>query len=269
MITSVQNPTVKRLVALRRRRPARDEAGVVLVDGFAELQMATEAGMKPRAVYYCRELMARPDRELRLLGLLEQGGADVVELGRAAFERVAYRESPDGWLAVAPRVDVRLAKIQLGACPLVLVCEGVEKPGNLGAMLRTADAAGADAVVAIATMTDWGNPNIVRASKGALFTVPVAEAGRDETVAWLRTHGLRLVAATPTADHSMYAADLTTGVAIAVGAEHAGLTPELLAAADERVHIPMRGRADSLNVATTAAILLYEAVRQRATTPGA
>src|SRR5690606_16644614 len=147
--------------------------------------------------------------------------------------------------------------------PLVLVCEAVEKPGNLGAMLRTADAAGVHAVVAADPVTDWGNPNLVRASKGTVFSVPVASDPTDAVVAWLERTGTPLVAATPEGEVEHTEVDYTGPVAVAVGAEKHGLGPALLAAARHRVRIPMQGRANSLNVATSAAILLYEAVRRR------
>jgi TrmH family RNA methyltransferase len=185
-------------------------------------------------------------------------------MSRPVFEKVAYREGPDGWLAVADVPQRKLADIVLGERPLVLVIEGVEKPGNIGAMLRTADAAGVDAVIVINASTDLGNPNIVRSSKGTVFCVPVVEAGLGEVVEWLARHGVRLLAATPAADAVYTAVDLAGGVAVAVGAEKPGLSDELMDAAALRVRIPMAGKIDSLNVATSAALLLFEAVRQRA-----
>jgi TrmH family RNA methyltransferase len=260
------------LVALRGHRREREAAGVTLVEGYAELRAVLAGGARLAELYYCRELMGGDvpvAEQLRLLAAAD-GDAEPVELARAAFERAAYREGADGWLGVVRSPQTELAALRLPAAPLVLVCEAVEKPGNLGAMLRTADAAGAAAVIAVDPRADWTNPNVVRASKGALFTVPVATATRDELVAWARAAGLRLVAATPAASLDYTAADLAGGVAIMVGTEHEGLTAELMAAADERVVIPMRGQINSLNVATSAALLLYEAVRQRGRrgTPG-
>ena len=145
----------------------------------------------------------------------------------------------------------------------MLLCQGVEKPGNLGAMLRTADAAGAEAVIAADPVTDWGNPNLVRASKGTVFSVPVASDSTEATLQWLRDHDITLVATTPDTDLDYTDVDYTGPVAVAVGAEKYGLTDEVLAAAQRKVRIPMAGRANSLNVATSAAIVIYEAVRQR------
>jgi RNA methyltransferase, TrmH family len=259
-ITSPANPRIKQLAALRRRR-ARDEAGMTLVEGRAEIELALAAGVRPRTLYYCRAL-ASPDA-LDLADRVGELGAEVVRVSRAAFEKVSYREGPDGWLAVAPAVDTSLAHLALGPQPLILVCAGLEKPGNLGAILRTADAAGVAAVVAADPVADWGNPNVVRASKGTVFSVPVASASSAEALAWAAANGLQIVAATPDATRLVTEADLTGPTVLALGAEHAGLSADWLERADVQVRIPMLGRADSLNVSASAAILAYEAVRQR------
>jgi TrmH family RNA methyltransferase len=258
IISSFQNPKIKQLAVWRKGRE-RVTDGVMLIEGYEELSLAARGGVVLREVYHCPELMGEGQRSL----LDRVGQAEVYELSRPVFEKVAYREGPDGWLAVADAPRRRLADVKLRAAPLVLVIEGVEKPGNIGAMLRTADAAGVDAVVIIDAPTDLGNPNIVRSSKGTLFSVPVVEAGRDETVAWLRKHNIQLLAATPAAEKVYTAVDMTGGVAVAVGAEKPGLTDELMQQADLRLRIPMAGKIDSLNVATSAALLLFEAVRQR------
>jgi TrmH family RNA methyltransferase len=258
-LTSVGNPRVKHLVGLRRRRQ-RDQSGLMLVEGYEELSLALSAGVVPAALYFCPEL-AREPRDL-VAGVAALG-SEIVQVSARVFEKVAYRESPDGWLAVVPTVPTDLALLRPAANPLTLVCESVEKPGNLGAMLRTADAVGVAAVVAAAPITDWGNPNIVRASKGTVFSVPVAAADSADVLAWARQRSLRVVAATPDTDTLFTDADLTGPVAIAVGSEKYGLSAEWLESADARVRIPMFGRANSLNVATSAAIILYEALRQR------
>lgn len=259
-ITSPANPRVKELVALRRRR-TREETGTTLVEGTEELALALEAGVAPFAVYHCPDLL-RGDGP-QVLATARGTAAQVVELSATAFARAAYREGPDGLLAAVPSPGRSLADVDLPPDALVLVGEGVEKPGNLGAMLRTADAAGVDLVVAADPVTDWGNPNVVRASKGTVFTVPVATAGGAETWDWLRAKGVRLVATTPDTERLHTGIDLTGPVAIAVGTEKHGLTDAALAAAQHRVRIPMAGRVNSLNLATSAAVVLYEAVRQR------
>lgn len=265
-ITSPANPRLKQLVALRRRR-ARDEAGVTVVEGFEELGLALDAGVRPRTLFYSPELMLDPDSQARVVDDVRASGVETVRVSRAAFEKVAYREGADGFLAVVASADSSLADLALGTESLILACEGVEKPGNLGAMLRTADAVGVDAVVSLDPVTDWSNPNVVRASKGALFSRPVHTGAAPEFLDRCRAAGVRVVAATPATDVLHTDVDLTGGVALLVGAEKTGLTAGVLEAADERVRIPMLGRVNSLNVATSAAILLYEALRQRGVTP--
>ncbi|MCB1253634.1 MAG: RNA methyltransferase [Austwickia sp.] len=271
-ITSPANPRVKALVALRRRR-ARDAAGHTLIEGLAETSLAVAAGVRPHSLYLCEELMAAPQDAVPLAAAVRATGGEVVRLSRAVFDKVAYREGPDGVLAVAAQPGRALADLTLPAAPLLLLSQGVEKPGNLGAMLRTADAAGVAAVIAADPVTDWGNPNVIRASKGTVYAVPVAAATTAETLGWLADRGIALVATTPDTDLRHTDVDLTGPVAVAVGTEQTGLDAVALDAATHRVRIPMAGRADSLNVATAAAIVLYEAVRQRlvaraATSPG-
>jgi TrmH family RNA methyltransferase len=225
----------------------------------------------PRTLYVCPELYSPSGyagvqaigRQEDLVAAARAQGAEIVRLSRAAFEKVAYREGPDGLLGVLPAVDRPLDALALPADPLVLVAQGVEKPGNLGAMVRTADAAGVDAVVAADPVTDWGNPNVVRASKGTVYAVPVASAPTAEVIAWCRVHGIRLVVTTPETDVLHTDTDLTGPVAVVVGSEKHGVTPELLGAADALARIPMQGKANSLNVAASAAIVLFEAIRQR------
>jgi TrmH family RNA methyltransferase len=259
-ITSPANTRIKQLVALRRRR-ARDQAGVTLVEGLAEIELALAAGVEPVTLYYCPALAA--PESLPLVARAAAAGAEVVQVSRPVFEKISYREGPDGWLAVVPSVISALDSLELGPDPLVLVCAGLEKPGNLGAILRTADAAGVAAVIAADPVTDWANPNVVRASKGTVFSVPVASGTTAQVLDWLSGHGLHIVAATPDAEQLVTGTDLTGPIAIAVGAEQTGLTPEWLERADRRVRIPMFGSADSLNVSISAAIITYEAVRQR------
>jgi len=259
-ITSPANPRVKHLVALRRRR-VRDDAKVTLVEGFEELELALAAGVRPRTLFYSPELGGAYDPPL--LTQAAERGADIIRVTKEVFGKVAYRESPDGWLAVVPEVRSDLAALRLGQDPLVVICQGVEKPGNLGAILRTADAAGVGAVIATDPVTDWGNPNVIRASKGTVFSVPVAADTSTQVMAWLSEHEIKLVATSPDAEVMLTDADLTAATAIAVGSEARGLSADWLAFADVKVRIPMFGLADSLNVATSAAIACYEAIRQR------
>jgi TrmH family RNA methyltransferase len=262
IITSPANARLKSLIALRRRR-AREDAGLTLIEGYDELSLALDAGVVPRTVYHCPELMLHPEAQQDVLRRVQALGSDTQQLGRVAFEKVAYREGPDGFLAVVDSVARSCSDLIVGPAPLALICQGVEKPGNLGAMLRTADAAGVEAVVAVDPVTDWSNPNLVRASKGTVFSVPVASADTAQALAWLSDNGIALAATAPDTDLNYTDVDYTGPIAIAVGAEKYGLTDEILAAAEYRIRIPMAGRANSLNVATSAAVVIYEAVRQR------
>lgn len=264
LITSPANPRLKALAALRRRR-TREQERRTLLEGYEELGLALEAGVVPQTLYFCPELMGGQARADDLVARVGSLGGELVQLSRTAFEKAAYREGPDGFLAVVATVDRRCADLTAGLPddPMVLVCQGVEKPGNLGAMLRTADAAGVDAVVAADPVTDWGNPNVVRASKGTVFSVPVAADPTARVLEHLARCGIPVVAATPDTEVEYTEVDYTGPVAVAVGAEKTGLTERLLGAATHRVRIPMVGRVNSLNVATSAALIGYEVVRQR------
>lgn len=262
VITSPANPRLKALAALRRRG-VREDKGLTVLEGYEELVLALDSGVVPHSLYHCPELMAEPAAQAESVHRVAALGAEVVQLGRVAFERAAYRQGPDGFLAVVGSLSRTCADLVVPADALLLLCESVEKPGNLGAMLRTADAAGMDAVIAADPVTDWGNPNLIRSAKGTVFSVPVAADPTPVALAWLAHHGIPLVAAT--LDSSTDHTDISYAgpVAIAVGAEKHGLSERALAAATHRVRIPMVGRANSLNVSTAAAILVYEAVRQR------
>lgn len=257
-ITSPQNPRVKAIVALRERKE-RQRSGLMVVEGHDELGVALDSGARPHELYICPPLFRGGQSAL----LERVADLPQIEVGERAFEKMAYRENPDGWLATFPLVGLMLAELPLSATPLLVVCETVEKPGNLGAILRTADAAGVDALIATDPLSDWGNPNVVRASKGALFTVPVSSANNRATLDYLRQHGIAVVVATPDAPTRYTDADLRQPCALLVGAEHAGVSRFWLDAADLTVSIPMFGKVNSLNVSAATALLLYEAVRQR------
>lgn len=275
-ITSPTNPQIKALVALRRRR-YRDDAKQCVIEGRDELALALRAGVEPSAVYHCPELYPATTQSVvrdrsgtgpprdpsELLRDAVRRGAQLIRLSRPAFEKASYRQGPDGILAVVPALDRELSTLSLPEQPLVVVAQGVEKPGNLGAMLRTADAAGVAAVIAADPVTDWGNPNVVRASKGTVFALPLASASGAQTLEWLTARGLPLVATTPHADLGYDEVDYRGPIAIAVGAERNGLDAALLDGAAYRVSIPMQGLVDSLNVATAMALVTFEARRQR------
>lgn len=275
LITSLQNPRLKQLVKLRDRRP-RDEAGLFLVEGYRELKRALAAGVIPRELY-CSPDWFLGENEPALIDGAQRAGAQVFELSKEAFARVSYRDRPDGLLAVAPQWHHTLAdldkKVGQGlatdgskarpAAPLLLVVEAIEKPGNLGTLLRGADAAGVAAVIVCDPVTDIFNPNVVRSSTGVLFSMPVVAAGNAEVRTWLRTRGIRAVATTPAAPALYTSSDLRGPLAIIMGSEQYGLSEFWLKESDLLVRIPMAGQADSLNVAMAAIITLFEAVRQR------
>ena len=261
-IESLQNPGIKDIVRLRRRTH-RDEEGVLIVEGYREVLRALDNRVRLTKLYYCPELYVQGKHEPGLVERARAAGAQVFRCAPRVFEKIAYRDRPEGLLALAPQGSHRLEDLRLPENPLLLVAEHIEKPGNLGTMLRSADAAGVDALVVCDRCTDIHNPNVVRASIGTLFTVPLAEATTEETLKFLRAKGIRTLAATPHATQEYTDVDMTGGVAIVVGAEQYGLSEAWMTRADEPVRIPMLGQADSLNVAAAATILLYEAVRQR------
>jgi len=261
-ITSLANARVKDAIRLRQRSH-RDELGLMLAESYRDILRAVENGWRPRAVFYSEPLFLKNENEGALLAKCRDAGAELLSCAPNVFEKMAYRERPDGLLAVGPQIRHELAGLKLSPNALVVVAEAVEKPGNLGTLLRSADGAGAEAVIVCDRCTDICNPNVVRASTGMVFAIPVVEAGRDEVLAFLRARSFKMLAATPHAEVNHWDADMRGATAILVGAEQYGLTDFWMDAATQRVKIPMLGRADSLNVATAATILLFEAVRQR------
>ncbi len=260
-ITSLQNPRVKQLVKLRERRE-RDDAGLFLVEGYREIRRALEKGVQPKELYFSPDWFLG-ENEPALIEQARQAGAQLFELSKDAFAKVAYRERPDGLLAVAPQWKRGLDDLKLSAKPFLLVVESIEKPGNLGTILRSADAAGTDALIVCDPVTDLFNPNVVRASTGVLFSVPVIIATSEEVREWLRARGVRSVATTPSATELHTDTDLRGPLAIVMGSEQYGLSDFWLRESDAQVRIPMAGQADSLNVAMATIITLFEAVRQR------
>ena len=257
LLTSAQNPKFKRLVALREKSRLRRDEGVFVVEGRRELEHCVEAGFEVETLFVCSEVA--PPSGAILLSLEPK----TFELSKELYAKVAYREGTEGVLAIVRSRELRLENLELGAKPLIMVLEGVEKPGNLGAVLRSADAAGADAVIVCDPLTDLWNPNLIRASIGAVFTVPTVCCSSQKAIAWLKARGIRILTAQLQDSSAYYDCDMTGPTAIVMGTEATGLTDPWRQAADAHVLIPMLGRLDSLNVSVSAAILLYEAVRQR------
>jgi TrmH family RNA methyltransferase len=260
-ITSSSNPQIKDLVRLRDRRH-RDRSGTFVVEGYREVTRALDAGVEIERLYISRDLFLGPNED-EVIARVAELGAPVIDVAPDPFTKAAYRDRPEGLLAVATQFETSLDSLELAPEPLVLVVEGIEKPGNLGTMLRTADAAGCEAVIVCDPTTDPFNPNVVRASTGMLFVVPLAVASSEDAIEWLRSKGITTFATTPDATMLHTDADLTGAIAIVVGTEQYGLSDMWLEQADHRIRIPMAGAADSLNAAMAAGIALFEAVRQR------
>ncbi len=267
-IDSTANPYVKEVARLKERR-ARQRSSTFLVEGARETERALAAGVSAVELLLAPELHADAAQARSILEAAVAAGAEIVELSAAAFGKVSMRERPDGVALVARSSGSTLASLELKQGSLVLVVDGLEKPGNLGALMRTADAVGVDALLLCGAGPDGGgtdleNPNVIRASMGSLFALKSASGTREEVAAAIESAGLSLVAATPHATASLWSADLTGGVALLVGAEDSGLPDWWLRRSDQLVRIPMRAAAaDSLNVSVAGAILLYEAFRQR------
>lgn len=261
IITSLKNPKVMDAVKLNERKH-REETGLFLIEGARELQLAIKGGTALYRLFYCEEHF-RDDEAGRIVEAALNKGAELIPVTAKVFQKMVYREGSSGILAVARQDKKKFGDISLSNPPLLIVVEGAEKPGNLGAILRSADAAGVDGVIVCGKSTDIYNPNVVRASTGALFTVAVVESTTEETIQWLKDKKISMIAATPDAETIYFDADLNKACAIVMGSEHEGLHNALLNAADMKVMIPMKGETDSLNLSAATAVILYEAIRQR------
>ena len=283
-ITSAQNRKVKELLTLVEKSKARSAAGLFVVEGQRELGHCLDAGFIPETLFICGEVMAVQNNAVNgaktghlteniegkdgLDALIAKAEAlnprlGVVQIPAFLYEKVAYRGSTEGIIAEVHSVPRALEDLRLGERPLVMVLESVEKPGNLGAVLRSADAAGADAVIVCDPLTDIWNPNLIRSSVGAVFSVPVAVCTSADAIAFLKKRGIRILTAQLQDSEWYYDTDMTGATALVMGTESTGLTQAWRDSADAHIKIPMLGRLDSLNVSGSAAGLLYEAVRQR------
>ncbi|MBO5596941.1 MAG: RNA methyltransferase [Bacteroidales bacterium] len=276
-ITSAQNPKFKHLLLLQEKSKARREQGLFVVEGRRELRHCLEAGYKVRTVFVCPEI-ADSSEVMDLLRMIKQATchseqaachserseeSSVMEIPEALYRKAAYRESTEGIIAEVEYKTLGLNDLHLPENPLVMVLESVEKPGNLGAALRSADAAKADAVFICDPLTDLYNPNLIRASIGAIFTVPTVAVSSEEAIAFLQAHDIQILTAQLQDSSLYYDVDMKRGTALVMGTESTGLTPLWRQAATAHIRIPMLGKLDSLNVSVSAAILLFEAVRQR------
>jgi len=253
-IASAQNEKIKHLVQLRQSGSERKKQGLFLIEGRREISLAIASGVAIANLFYCADYGKQP------LGIAKE---KIIEVSKKVFQKISWRDHPDGLLATAKINELKLESIKLSAKPLLIILEAVEKPGNLGAILRTADAAGADAAIINDAKTDIYNPNVIRASQGTVFTVPVAVSSVTKTVEFCRKNNIKIFVATPDAKTEYTEVNYNQGCAIVMGAEDKGLSQEWLKAADEKIKISMRGKIDSLNVSASAAVILFEAVRQR------
>lgn len=252
-ITSSANPKFKRLIALLQKSSERRESALFTVEGVREISHCIEAGYKPDCIFFCPDIVSEE--------ALPQCRHFALSAG--LYAKAAYREGTEGAIGVFQAIEHPLSSLHLKDNPLIAVLESVEKPGNLGAVLRTCDAAGADALIICDPRTDLYNPNLIRASIGAVFTVPTAVCTTAQAITFLKAKGIRILTAQLQDSSLYYDCPMTKGTAIVMGTEATGLSDKWRQAADAHIRIPMLGKLDSLNVSVSAAILLYEAVRQR------
>lgn len=255
MISSTQNPQIKHLLLLQQKSSQRRAEGLFVVEGRREVEHCLAAGYALRIAFICEEIAGTPFSLPKT--------TEIVPVSRNVYERIAYRGGTEGIVALVEARNITLADLQLSSSPLIVVLESVEKPGNLGAVLRSADAAGADAVIVCDPLTDLYNPNLIRSAVGALFTVPCVACTTEECIAFFKEKGIRILTAQLQDSSLYYDTPMTGPTAIVMGTEATGLTDLWRKEADAHIRIPMLGHLDSLNVSVSAAILLFEAVRQR------
>jgi len=254
-ITSLQNTKVKAVVALQQKSAERRKQGLLVVEGLREVEHCVEMGYELHSVFVCPQLLnGNPPSYPEAMSY---------EVTPEVYEKMAYRGGTEGIIALVKAKHPTLQDLKLQENPLLVVLERVEKPGNLGAVLRSADAAGADAVIICDPLTDLYNPNLIRSSIGAVFTVPCVACSSEECIKFLKERHIQILTAQLQDSHLYYETDMTQGTALVMGTESTGLTDSWRQAADAHIRIPMLGRLDSLNVSVSAAILLFEAVRQR------
>lgn len=256
-ITSAQNPKIKMLLELQAKSKARKQSGLFVVEGVREIEHCVCCGYEIHTLFVCPEICGTSAVEE-----LAQS-PQIIEVSQQIYDKLAYRGGTEGMIAEVKAKAHSLEQLKLKKNPVVMVLESVEKPGNLGAVLRSADAAGADAVIICDPLTDLYNPNLIRASIGAIFTVPVAACSSEEAIRFLKDRNFKILTAQLQDSHLYYDTDMTGPTAIVMGTESTGLSDLWRKAASAHIRIPMLGRLDSLNVSVSAAILLFEAIRQR------
>lgn len=257
-ITSTQNPKIKNILKLQQKSSERRKQNLIVIEGLRELGLAIKSGIVLRSVFYCTDIISQQEIENQL-----NFNGDFFELSSEIYEKLAYRGSTEGVIALAEPNFLELSNLKLRENPLIIVLESVEKPGNLGAILRTADAAKVDAVIISDALTDIYNPNVIRSSVGCVFTNQVVACSTDEAIKWLKEKGIKTHAAALTATENYHETDFKGPSAIVMGTEADGLTDKWLKNTDKQIIIPMSGEIDSMNVSVSTAILVFEAMRQR------
>ena len=257
-ITSVQNPYIKSLLQLQEKAKVRRQTGTFLIEGKREIELALKGGYVLETLLFVNELMSISEMDSLKISSVEK-----IEISKEVYQKLAYRDTTEGILAVAKTKSLSLSDLKLSENPLILIGEAIEKPGNVGAILRTADAANVDAVIIANPKSDLYNPNVVRSSVGCLFTNQIATASTDEVIAFLKENNINFYSATLQNSTSYHTQDYTQPTALVVGTEATGLTQSWRDEATQNIIIPMQGEIDSMNVSVAAAILLFEAKRQR------
>ncbi len=255
IIDSLQNPKIKKTVKLLQRSSARKEQGLFVIDGLREIKEAMGARINIETLFYCPELALEQPL------ILDK--KKVIQVNKGVFNKISYKEKPDGFVAVAKTRAYSLERIKLGLKPLVVILENIEKPGNLGAIIRTAYAAGVDAIIINNNQTDIYNPNVVRASEGKIFSIPIILLSQKETIDWCKQHNIQIFATATKAKDLYSKHNFKQPLAFVLGSESEGLSKEWLAKADQLIKIPMKKGIDSLNVSVSAAIIIFETIRQR------
>lgn len=260
LITSLQNPRIKHAIKLKERHH-RDKEKRTVLEGFRAISRAMESNITIEECFYCPSMF--PETDNQILSKIAQNNGELVEVSPAVLKKMTYRDRPEGLIAIASVFELCLDAIPVKKDGFYLVVESIEKPGNLGAILRSADATGTTGLIVCDKCTDIYNPNVITASTGTVFSVPIAECSSECTIQWLRKHKIRTIAASPHSKTLYTDVDMTGAIAIIVGSEQEGLSKSWLKNTDIQAQIPMLGIADSLNVSAAATILLYEAARRR------
>lgn len=256
-ITSAQNPQLRQVIQLQKASKRRKQ-DLYLIEGEREVMRAIQADVRP--IKFFLSTKAFESTVIRSLSHLE---CEWLELPENLFKKISERENPDGWMMIAQLQLPTLSELKISKNPLFLVAEGLEKPGNLGALIRSVESAGVDGLILCDPKLDPFSPSVIRNSQGAIFSIPIAIASWDKVEIFLKKHQVRLIATTPHTSKIYWEEDLEGPIALLLGNEHAGLSENLLSKAHSKIKIPLYGKSDSLNVATAATLCVYEALRQR------